>query len=807
VFPAGPKYGGSQLVVCRDEDEGVYWNAARAAAAELRDGRCRRWLGTDELRGDIILRELHHRRSAWVPPGGTVEAAVEWRGAGGLPVLATWRFTASTWAPVSEVSLGELVSATNSAWVEAETFLDGRPLGRLRLKMKYMRGAHSELEHVDELGTIAESRQLTLTNRSRDGIYFLLHGIMVEEAPADWAAERAHLPFRAPWFDSRRPVPSGGRDLPSGGRGLILGYDTNVTAAENRWIDALIAYLARTRAGNLLLLRTETDTVTEEDWRRWFAACRQSNVHFAINADLPSSTPALPELLRLAAELGGPFFLGLKRHELSGSIYCGWTRASPPDGWTLADAERAYLQSVRRRFEECPAGIGQLLGEAALMHRYDYRAGVTDILSETMTGHTVLLLASARGAARAAGRDRWGLHVACHVHFTPEDERHERMFFLNLALGYLAGASIIEDEEGGLAKVHSFPSGPSDPLPAARQETVARFFRWAAEHPRTAAPEVEIGLMYGRHEMLTGGLSLNRERPVRVWEAFAPALPEWEYGTPERGWLLADLFYPGVWLCPVPRDPREIRRWFSGTPYGFTDIVPVEADAACLSSYKLLLFPGWHTMEPGDLERLAAYAEGGGTLVLGIAHLQGSADRTAVLREPERWQVPAPEAVGRLTGLRVRGRGGPAHPLDALGASWSMDDPADGPVTLADVDLVGARPALSAGARPLLVEHALGAGRVFTWTAWTHLGHRALLPLVRRWTESLLPEVLPGVRLEGGDGEVAYFVYPEPGQRRVYLVNTDWTAAGNVKRCALVAAPGTRMAVDVREGEITEVTL
>ncbi len=97
------------------------------------------------------------------------------------------------------------------------------------------------------------------------------------------------------------------------------------------------------------------------------------------------------------------------------------------------------------------------------MHRYDYRAGVTDILSETMTGHSVLLLASARGAARAARRERWGMHVACHVHFTPEDERHNRMFFLNLALGYLAGASLIEDEEAGLATVHSFPAGPDRP--------------------------------------------------------------------------------------------------------------------------------------------------------------------------------------------------------------------------------------------------------------------------------------------------------------------------------------------------------
>jgi hypothetical protein len=396
---------------------------------------------------------------------------------------------------------------------------------------------------------------------------------------------------------------------------------------------------------------------------------------------------------------------------------------------------------------------------------------------------------------------------ACHGHFTPEDERHNRMFFLNLALGYLSGASLIEDEEAGLATVHSFPAGPSDPMPAQRQRIVAEFRRWAAEHPRTSVPEVEIGLLYGRHEMLTGGLSLNRERPVRVWDAFAPAVPEWEYGAPERGWLLADLFYPGVWLCPVLRDERTLRRWFSGTPHGFADIVPVEADAECLAPYRLLVFPGWHTMEPGDADRLAAWAGDGGTLVMSLAQLQDSADRTRVLREPAGWRFADAGRVEALTGLRIRGPGGPAGAVEAFGASWSLEDVADGPVALADVEAAGARTVLEAGGRPLLVEHRLGRGRVFTWTAWTHPGHRGLLPLARRWTESLLPGLPLSVRLEGGDGEVAFFVYPEDGKRRVYLVNTDWRTPGNGKRCVVTTRDRGRAGVTVREGEIAEVVV
>lgn len=804
AWAAGEPWSGSQLVVCRDEDEGVYWNARRAADAELCDGRRRRWIGAREFRGDLAMRPLHHRTSAWVPPGGAVEADVDWGPA--RAAIATWRFTASRWAPFCEVSIMELSSGTASMWAEAETRLDGRPLGSSRLKMKYMRGAHSALEHVDELGTLEGRRRLGLRNTSRDGVYLVVHGILLEEPPADWPSERRHLPFRAPWFDGKLPPRPDGSDLPSGGRGLAIGFDTNVTAAENRWIDALIAWYARTGAANHLLLRPETDTVTEEDWRRWFAACRDARVYFAINADSVAPQPPLGELLRIAAELGGPFFLGLKRHEVSGCIYNAWTESEVPESQTLADAERSYLERIRGGYADAPAGAGRLLGEAALMHRYDYLAGVTDILSETMTGHTVLLLASARGAARAARRDFWGMHVACHVHVGPEDGRHNRMFFLNLALGYLAGASLIEDEESGLATVHSFPAGPTDPLPAERQRLVAAFRHWAAARPRRSAPEVEIGLLYGRHEMLTGGLNLG-PRPVQVWEAFAPSLPEWEYGAPERGWLLADLFYPGVWLCPVLRDARTQRRWFSGTPHGFADIVPIEADAGCLSAYRLLVFPGWHTMEAADADRLAAWAEAGGTLVLSLAQLQSSADRTRVLREPAGWRFIDPARIERLAGLRIRGRGAPARPVSAFGATWDLSHEADGPVALADVATAGARAVLESSGRPLLVEHRIGKGRVLTWTAWTHLGHRGLLPLVRRWTESLLAEAPLSVRLEGGDGVVAFFVYPEAGRRRVYLVNTDWRVPGNVQRCVVTTRDGGRAEVAVREGEIAEVVV
>ena len=61
-------------------------------------------------------------------------------------------------------------------------------------------------------------------------------------------------------------------------------------------------------------------------------------------------------------------------------------------------------------------------------------------------------------------------------------------------------------------------------------------------------------------------------------------------------------------------------------------------------------------------------------------------------------------------------------------------------------------------------------------------------------------------KLHGGEGEVAYFVYPEDKGKRIYLVNTDWTKAGNVKHCR-IEADGVSREIDVREGEVAEVVV
>jgi hypothetical protein len=111
------------------------------------------------------------------------------------------------------------------------------------------------------------------------------------------------------------------------------------------------------------------------------------------------------------------------------------------------------------------------------------------------------------------------------------------------------------------------------------------------------------------------------------------------------------------------------------------------------------------------MAKLISYVEAGGTLVLGLPHLQSSADRTKILSSSE-WPFVDPALVERLCGIRIDGPGGPARSGQSLGKTWDLRDPGRGPLQVADVSLRGAEVVGSADGRPLVVEKKLGKGRI-----------------------------------------------------------------------------------------------
>ena len=61
--------------------------------------------------------------------------------------------------------------------------------------------------------------------------------------------------------------------------------------------------------------------------------------------------------------------------------------------------------------------------------------------------------------------------------------------------------------------------------------------------------------------------------------------------------------------------------WFTSTPYGPVDLLPVEAPQDVMNRYKAMIFLGWNTYDKGDFERIRDYVFHGGTLILSAAHI------------------------------------------------------------------------------------------------------------------------------------------------------------------------------------------
>jgi hypothetical protein len=70
--------------------------------------------------------------------------------------------------------------------------------------------------------------------------------------------------------------------------------------------------------------------------------------------------------------------------------------------------------------------------------------------------------------------------------------------------------------------------------------------------------------------------------------------------------------------CPCEVAPQG---WYTGTPYGPVDLLPVEGN---WQDYRVIIFLGWHTYLPEDGVKMLEFVKSGGTLLLTRRHLSSS---------------------------------------------------------------------------------------------------------------------------------------------------------------------------------------
>lgn len=278
----------------------------------------------------------------------------------------------------------------------------------------------------------------------------------------------------------------------------------------------------------------------------------------------------------------------------------------------MREGEAYFVENLRRGKGASTRHTGP-----STLFRYFFKAGYDWVGAEQMYSAEEVVLAAARGATAAYRRQEFGAHLAMQWSSCPHDSpAHAARYFLALATCYMQGVGNINTEEGLYRMESEYAEHDrfSDACQRHRSaHTVLR--RFMETHTRRGRLRVPVAVLQGRH---------------CAWRCFGrgpawnSARPEFAFGPPEASFDLLKVFYPRSVLDAIYKNPCSDDRpfgWYTGTPYGPVDLLPIEAPVDVLRRYSAAAFLGWNTFKEPDFRRLLEFVEAGGVLLLARPHV------------------------------------------------------------------------------------------------------------------------------------------------------------------------------------------
>ncbi len=586
-----------------------------------------------------------------------------------------------------------------------------------------------------------------------------------------------------------------------------VGYDMTVVPHDaNGFMDSLLDYTAYTRLGNYVVFRSFSGEVKDELKKKWANFCRDHGIYVSACTDFYDGT-----YVREAGEM----FSDCGMHEYPGKVYA-FDPTEPYVSEDMKTAAEKYMDFLKIEIDKThKVSPVAAFGDASGGIRYSYLAGVDFVRAETMVGHTQTLLSQARPAAEALGDGRWGVHIAIQHAYQPYQPTHIGQYFLSLMQPWIMGANTIYEEDCLFCLFKEERQAWDDLLTKTKRDMTRDFFRFVKTHPRKGKNFRNIGFIEGRYAAPFNGFICDVEQDPHyaVWGMFGNPAREWGHGQPEKCRQVLDVLMPGASTQPLRQKFDKRRFFFSGTPCGDFDCLPIEAGADYMSGYKLLINFGWNSMIEEDYNKLKEYIKGGGTLLTGLPQFSTHIKRE-FLSDMTDLSLYNGGDISDIAGVRVRGRGDlysgqfnakdrysllmpelSSHPSDSIEE--------DGPVYLADAELCGAEVVAwdSATGSPMLVKYNLGKGTVYTILTYAYPGHELLQQFSAAYLLKLAKEARGDIYVEDKSGEVFYTLWKTENSTRVYMLNTDWTRAHNEKEVTLVAF-GKRYLMTVKEGTL-----
>ena len=432
--------------------------------------------------------------------------------------------------------------------------------------------------------------------------------------------------------------------------------------------------------------------------------------------------------------------------QIDGEMYWHRHPVTPPDTRLAHDRQIAHLAEIRKDAATRHTG-------PTVMFKYFFEAGYKWVGYESMYGAIELYMAFLRGAARFGGVARPGVHHAMQWSSSPYDvPEHVRRYRLALYSAYIQGACEINTEEG-LWHIEEYYAGFNRFGETCQNHLRQQqdFFRYVRTHSRPGTFRTPLALLHGRFD---GWHGFGLRHPWGIQEV--------ESTDAEKSWGLLKVFYPLATpgkpaYCHYCPDDYEVG-FFTGTPHGGIDVIPVEAGAGQLCGYGALAFVGYNCAEAADLDRLLKAVRGGGKLLLTRAHLANTTSYADI-------------AAGRLAEI--------GHPLGfACGAPRLRQSTVKGhPVAVCEnIQTPQAILAVTDDGLPLVCRYACGKGEVILVNALAYPAAPALRDLYEEQLRALLKgetEREPVWCACGDDVEFAVYAQDD-GSSHVYFLATDW---------------------------------
>ena len=375
----------------------------------------------------------------------------------------------------------------------------------------------------------------------------------------------------------------------------------------------------------------------------------------------------------------------------------------------MADGARKFVDNLRYSKGESTRHTGP-----SSLFRYFYQAGYEWLGAEQMYGPEETILSSLRGASRAYSRPVYGtLHAMQWGSFPFTDPKHALRHYMSLAVAYMHGSSHLNTEEA--LWLDEYVNDRYSESGKAHMYSQHQMLDYIETHTRRGELLSNIAVIQGRND---------------AWKSFgrgplwSQESEKWKFNKACESFDLLRVFYPDNRI-----DISGPDGWFTATPYGTVDLLPVEAPLDVLNKYKALIFLGWNTYDESDFVHIRDYVFNGGTILLSAAHLNAELQPDAPATFPEN------DALIR----------------ELLGENYRS--------------LQGKN------------ELAYGKGKIIYFASPRYPADAAILPEYEKTMHQLAGQSLEGEHAKGWikqSDHVGFTVWDQGERRTLLLLNTDW---------------------------------